>query len=64
MSNVAPLSLLSAVVVLDSSLEGWSLLAPGSEERRSFRKFVLFDAAFASAMRVAATQSHLPSRRW
>jgi len=48
MSNVAPLSLLSAVVVLDSSLDGWSLLEPSAEGRRSFRKLVSFDTAFGA----------------
>ena len=48
MSNVAPLSLLSAVVVLDSSLDGWSLLEPAAEGRRSFRRLVTFDAAFGA----------------
>ena len=48
MSNVAPLSLLSAVVVLDSSLDGWSLLEPAAEGRRSFRRFITFDAAFGT----------------
>ena len=48
MSNVAPLSLLSAVVVLDSSLDGWSLLEPAAEGRRSFRRLITFDAAFSA----------------
>ncbi len=46
MSSVAPLSLLSAVVVLDSSLDGWSLLEPSAEGRRGFFNRVLFDAPF------------------
>lgn len=48
MSTVAPLSLLSAVVVLDSSLDGWSLLEPAAEGRRGFRKHVAFDASFSA----------------
>ena len=46
MSSVAPLSLLSAVVVLDSSLDGWSLLEPSAEGRRGFVYRVGFDAPF------------------
>ncbi len=49
MSSVAPLSLLSAVVVLDSSLDGWSLLEPSAEGRRGFSNRVVFDAPFNSA---------------
>ncbi|HEX3852260.1 MAG TPA: H-type lectin domain-containing protein [Polyangiaceae bacterium] len=48
MSNVAPLSLLSAIVVLDSSLEGWSLLEPLPDERRSFRQAISFERAFSA----------------
>lgn len=48
MSNVAPLSLLSAVVVLDSSLDGWSLLEPSEEGRRGFRKHVAFATPFGA----------------
>ena len=48
MSYVAPLSLLSAVVVLDSSLDGWSLLEPSVEGRRGFRKLVTFDTPFGA----------------
>jgi hypothetical protein len=47
MSNVAPLSLLSAIVVLGSSLEGWSLLEPTDGERRSFRQAVAFEREFS-----------------
>ncbi|HEY3665652.1 MAG TPA: H-type lectin domain-containing protein [Polyangiaceae bacterium] len=47
MSTVAPLSLLSAIVVLDSSLDGWSLLEPVPEERRSFRQSISFERPFA-----------------
>jgi hypothetical protein len=46
MSNVAPLSLLSAVIVLSSSLEGWSLLDPGTDTRRAFEQYVAFEAHF------------------
>jgi hypothetical protein len=51
MSNVAPLQLLSAVVVLNASLEGWSLLEPaeGSEGgARSFRYPVIFGRSFST----------------
>jgi hypothetical protein len=48
MSNVAPLSLLSAIVVLDSSLAGWSLLEPVPDERRSFRQTILFERPFSA----------------
>jgi hypothetical protein len=47
MSNVAPLNLLSAVVVLDSSLEGWSLLDPSDGGLRVFRRPVSFVRAFS-----------------
>jgi hypothetical protein len=49
MSNVAPLSLLSAVVTLNSSLAGWSLLEPIPDERRSFRYVVGFEREFSTA---------------
>jgi hypothetical protein len=48
MSNVAPLSLLSAIVVLDSSLDGWSLLEPVPDERRSFRQTIFFERPFST----------------
>jgi H-type lectin domain len=48
MSNVAPLSLLSAIVVLDSSLHGWSLLEPVADERRSFRHGISFENPFST----------------
>lgn len=48
MSNVAPLSLLSAVVVLDSTLDNWSLLEPAGGLRRSFRQPVPFDRKFSA----------------
>ncbi len=52
MSSVAPLSLLSSVVVLDTSLEGWSLLDPPAEGptdgERTFRYRVAFNRSFAA----------------
>lgn len=54
MSNVAPLQLLSAVVALSASLEGWSLLesaerSEGSEGgERSFRHPVVFGRPFST----------------
>jgi hypothetical protein len=47
MSNVAPLQLLSAVVVLDSSLEGWSLLESPEGGDRAFRYPVSFSGSFS-----------------
>ena len=47
MSNVAPLSLLSAVVVLDSSLADWPLLEAADDGRREFRHRIQFEAQFA-----------------
>jgi hypothetical protein len=46
MSYVSPLSLLSATVVLDSSLEGWSLLEPQAYGDRLFRHHVAFSRPF------------------
>ncbi len=48
MSYVAPLSLLSATVVLDSSMEGWSLLDPSTGEDRAFRYHVSFSRPFSA----------------
>lgn len=48
MSLVAPLNLLSAVVTLDTSLEGWSLLEVGPLTERSFRYDVLFALPFSA----------------
>ena len=48
MSNVAPLSLLSAVVVLDSTLDNWSLLEPAGGLRRSCRQAVVFERQFSA----------------
>jgi len=47
MSNVAPLSMLSAVVVLDSTLDHWSLLEPAGGMRRSCRQPILFERRFS-----------------
>ena len=49
MSNVAPLSLLSAVVVLDSTLDHWTLLEPAGGVRRSFVQPIVFERQFAVA---------------
>jgi hypothetical protein len=48
MSFVAPLSLLSATLVLDSSFEGWTLLDPSADGVRSFRYEVVFGRPFSS----------------
>jgi len=48
MVPVAPLVMLSAVVALNSSLEGWTLLEPESDEPRSFRYSVLFEVPFSA----------------
>jgi hypothetical protein len=52
MSFVAPLNLLSATLVLDSSFEGWTLLEPSADPSadgvRSFRYEVVFGRPFAS----------------
>jgi hypothetical protein len=48
MSYVAPLTLLSAVVVLDSSLDGWSLLDPSTHPDRAFRSQVSFSRSFSA----------------
>ncbi len=47
MSYVAPLTLVSAVVVLDTSLEGWSLLEPSGEIDRVFVHPVTFLRSFS-----------------
>ena len=48
MSYVAPLTLLSAVVVLDASLPGWSLLEPSTDPDRVFRFPVSFSRSFSA----------------
>jgi hypothetical protein len=48
MAPIAPLVMLSAVVPLNSSLAGWTLLAPDGEEPRRFRYSVAFAAAFSA----------------
>lgn len=45
---VAPLSLLSAVIVLDSTLDDWSLLEPAGGLRRDFRQPVAFERTFSA----------------
>src|SRR5579871_5984152 len=49
MSNVAPLTFLSASVVLDASLDGWSLLEPASSAERTFRFPISFARSFSNA---------------
>ncbi|MGA7124370.1 MAG: H-type lectin domain-containing protein [Polyangiaceae bacterium] len=48
MSDVAPLSLLSATVLMDASLEGWSLLEPWNDGTRVFRYHVSFSRTFST----------------
>lgn len=50
MAPIAPLKMLSAVVPLTSSLEGWTLTEPPAdpEGSRSFRHPVRFDVPFSS----------------
>lgn len=48
MSGIAPLSLLAAVVPLNSTLEGWTLLEPGEEAPRTFHYAVSFERAFSA----------------
>lgn len=48
MSHVSPLSMLSAIVVLDSSLEGWTLLEPAPDAARSVRHHVSFTQPFSA----------------
>ena len=54
MSNVIPLTVLSAVAVLDSKLEGWTLLEVPATEPRVFTYSVTFERAFATAPLVHA----------
>jgi hypothetical protein len=49
MSNLVPFKMLSAVAVLDSSLEGWSLLDIPATAVRAFRQPVRFERRFAAA---------------
>jgi hypothetical protein len=48
MASVTPLSFLSAVAVLDASLEGWSLLEPSAEQERVFQYRVSFLHSFST----------------
>lgn len=48
MANVAPLSLLSSVVVLDSTLDHWTLLEPAGGGRRRFSLPVVFERRFVA----------------
>jgi hypothetical protein len=48
MPDIAPLSLLSSVVVLDTSLDGWSLLDLSMEGDRFYRYGVSFSQAFSA----------------
>jgi hypothetical protein len=48
MADISPLSLLSSVVVLDSSLEGWSLLDPGAEGERGAKRHISFNQPFSA----------------
>jgi hypothetical protein len=45
---MAPLTVLSAAIVLGTSLEGWSLLDPSNDSDRSFRYRVAFNQAFSA----------------
>jgi hypothetical protein len=47
MSNVAPLSLLSSVVVLDDSADSWPMLDPSLGDKREFRKPIRFEQTFS-----------------
>jgi hypothetical protein len=47
MSYVAPLNLLSSVVVLDGSVESWPMLDPSLGDRREFRQSIRFERSFA-----------------
>jgi hypothetical protein len=46
MSSIAPLNFLSATLVLDTSLEGWTLLDPSKDGVRAFRYEVVFSRPF------------------
>ena len=45
---MTPLSLLSAVVTLDASLAGWTLLDRGTQADRVARHHVVFERSFAA----------------
>ena len=45
---MTPLNLLSAVVVLDTSLEGWTLLDQGTQSDRVFQHHIVFERAFSA----------------
>jgi hypothetical protein len=47
MSQVAPLNLLSAVVALDASLVGWTLLDGGTASDRAVQHHIEFERPFA-----------------
>lgn len=49
MSNLVPFTMLSAVTVLDSSLEGWQLLEGPAEGPRTQRYQVEFERPFTNA---------------
>jgi len=46
MSNLVPFKMLSAVTVLDSTLDGWTLLEGDGELPRSYRRAVTFEQPF------------------
>ena len=48
MSNVAPLNISSAVVVLDSSLDGWTFLDSSEKTERTFLSRVTFGREFTA----------------
>lgn len=49
MSNLVPFSVLSSVAVLDSSLDGWTLLDVPATDMRVFNFSVVFERPFASS---------------
>jgi hypothetical protein len=49
MSNLVPFRLLSSVASLNHTLEGWTLLAEGTQEKRFFCHYVPFETPFARA---------------
>lgn len=48
MSSIAPLSILSAVAQLSSSLEGWTLLESDTPGTRSYRYEIQFEREFGT----------------